>query len=176
MAVDLLNWQEPVTLDEVRQHMRRDADETWDDDLIATYIVANREFLEQYLGLSLVPKTNLKYKYRRGCNCGYPPKVYLPYGPVNEITVVDGDLKPVAYENLSPDDYYPAFKFDKSVTITYSAGDWEGNMPFAIKTALMMLTSTSYLNRESYVVGVSSDEVTKNALELAHKFSRNLYL
>lgn len=167
---------EPVDLREARLFMRRDEDETWDDDVISILIRANREFLEQQLGLSLVPKTGLKYKYSRGCNCGYPPKVYLPYGPVNSLEAVNGADIAVETKNLSPDDYYPAYQFHQDTTITYSAGDWEGNLPYAIKQALLMLVATSYQNRDSYIPGVTSNEATQNALLLAGQFSRNLYL
>jgi len=167
---------EPITVAEAKLFMRIDSDYTYDDTVIELLISANREFLEGELGLSLVPKTNLKYKFTKPC-CGQCVNTYIPYGPVNSISatyISDGG----AYElvNAGPDEYYPYYRLTNSVNITYTAGDWRGNFPAGLKLALLMLVATNYENRENFVVGETVNEVTQNALNMAWKFSRNLYL
>lgn len=48
---------EPVSLDEARLHLRIDADNTSEDDLISALIVTAREVAEQYTGRALAPQT-----------------------------------------------------------------------------------------------------------------------
>lgn len=167
---------EPISLSEAKQFIRMDADYTYEDALIGMLISANREWLEGELGLSLVPRTGLKYKFTKPC-CGQCVNTYIPYGPVNEIaaTYVTDD-QPYELANLGADDYYPYYKLNNSVNITYSAGDWGGNFPQGLRLALLMLVATNYENRENFVVGETVNDVTQNAMTMAYKWSRNLYL
>jgi len=167
---------EPITLAEAKEFMRIDADYDFDDSIINIIIAANREFLEGELGLSLVPKTGLKYKFTKPC-CGQCVNTYIPYGPVNDISATYiTDNQPYTLENAGADEYYPYYRLTNSVNILYDAGDWEGNFPAGLKMALLMLTATNYENRENFVVGQTVNEVTQNAMQLAFKYSRNLYL
>lgn len=167
---------EPITLTEAKQFMRIDEDYEYDDFTIQTIISAQREWLEGELGLSLVPRTGLKYKFTKPC-CGMNVATYIPYGPVNEIEAkYISDDTDYILTNLGADEYYPYYRLTNSVNITYSAGDWEGNFPAGLKLALLMLVSTSYENRENFVVGTTVNEVTQNAMNMAWKWSRKLYL
>lgn len=167
---------EPVSLDEAKNFMRIDADYSFDDGIILMMITANREYLEGELGLSLVPKTGLKYKYTRPC-CGQIQRVYLPYGPVTNVVYTNtDDVVQDAPTNLSPDDYYPAYRLYYSGTLTYDAGNWGSAFPAGLKLALLMRVATNYENRENFVVGQTVNEVTQNADQMAFKYSRNLYL
>ena len=167
---------EPITLAEAKKFMRIDEDYAYDDAIIEIMIQANREYLEGELGLSLVPKTNLKYKYTRPC-CGQLQRIYLPYGPVEDVVYTNTDnVVQDAPTNLSPDDNYPAYRLYYSGTLTYNAGNWGDVFPASLKLALLMLVATNYENRENFVVGQTVTPVTQNALNLASKYSRNLYL
>jgi len=167
---------EPITLIEAKEFMRIDPDYDFDDSVINLLIAANREWLEGELGLSLVPRTGLKYKYTKPC-CGQCVNTYIPYGPVNSITATYAtDAQPYTLTNAGPDEYYPYYRLTNSVNIEYAAGDWEGNFPSGLKLALLMLVATNYENRENFVVGQTVNTVTQNAMTMAFKFSRNLYL
>ncbi len=167
---------EPITLAEAKAFMRIDPDYDFDDTVINTLISANREWLEGELGLSLIPRSGLKYKFTKPC-CGQCVNTYIPYGPVNEISATYiTDNQPYTLTNAGADDYYPYYKLNNSVNITYSAGDWQGNFPAGLKLALLMLVATNYENRENFVVGQTVNTVTQNAMTMAFKYSRNLYL
>lgn len=166
---------EPITLTEAKEFMRIDPDYDFDDLTIGLIISANREWLEQDLGLSLVPRTGLKYKFTKPC-CGQCVTTYIPYGPVNTITAKDLMNEDFVLTNTGADDYYPQYRLTQSVNITYTAGDWGGNFPSGLKLALLMLVATNYENRENFVVGQTVNEVTQNATNMAFKWSRNLYL
>lgn len=168
---------EPISLAEAKDFMRIDPDYNFDDAIISIMISANREYLEQELGLSLVPKIGLKYKYTKPC-CGYRGTgIYLPYGPVNSaIATYNTDGSNYELVNEGPDEYYPYYRFSASVNVVYNAGNWEGNFPASLKLALLMMVATNYENRENFVIGETVNETVQNAKQLAYKYSRNLYL
>lgn len=99
---------EPVTLEEMKDYMRisgfqDDNDSTSvddfedDDSLIEDLIIAAREAIEEYTGLSLVPKE------MRVILTNLAGMQYLPYGPVSEVSEV-------LYENDEEDPDDPDYK------------------------------------------------------------------
>lgn len=173
---------EPVTLAEVKAHMRiTHADE---DDLLSSFIVSARVYTEQYLSRSLVSQTwDFFYDL-------FPQSCYeameIPLPPLKSVTTIkyyDGDeveqtwdntkytvdtssLPPIAYPNLG--ESYPSTRyFRKSVTIRAVTGyadsgaspvDLADNIPSSIKTAISMLVAHMNENREIAMVGISVNE------------------
>jgi len=168
---------EPITLAQAKQHMRIDADDTSQDDLIALYITANREYLERYLNLSLIEKDELVYKFNRGCTCRVK-YLYVPYGPVASFVLTDkaGDVIPdTDYTNLG-DEQFPKFCINQSATVTYDAGYSVEDCPSQVKQALLIMVADSYENRENTVIGMSVNTIPFTAKQLVYNLSRNLIL
>lgn len=162
---------EPITLEQAKLHMRIDPGDTSQDELIETFIAANRQYLEKYLNLSLIEKTGLTYKFRRGCLC-QTKYCYIPYGPVTAFTVKDKDGNDLTYQNIGEDDF-PKLCVDKDAYITYNAGYADGEVPEQIQKALLVMVADSYENRENTVVGMAVNQIPFTAKQLVYNFSRN---
>lgn len=165
---------EPITLAQAKLHMRIDPDDTSQDSLIDTYITANRQYLEKYLNLSLIPKEGLTYNFKRGCTCT-TKYCYIPYGPVTSFEVKDKSGETLTYENLGSEEF-PKLCVYKDAYITYNAGYADGEVPEQIQLALLMMVADSYENRESTVVGMAVNQIPFNAKQLVYNFSRNTLL
>lgn len=171
MPYDADNWKEPVSPDEVRFFMRRDEDETWDDDLIASLIEAQRQAMEIDLGIALVKRT-VTENYRGTPCCGYiaawqrwKPK----YGPVSglEAKLIDGT--PVTPDNYGSAEW-PVLLLSYNADITYTAG--YNTVPEPLKTALKMRVSTLYQNREN--VGGEA-RAAFDSRKLERLYDRNIF-
>jgi len=121
---------EPLTLDEVKLYHH--IDQNVEDTEITRLIKSARQYVEEYLGSSLVTQTreiNLRY---------YSEGVRLPFGPVQEIVSVT-DAAPYVVQYIAG---YP------------SAGeDLLGNIPEPIKTAMQLLIGDHFENRENAALG-----------------------
>jgi len=171
---------EPVTLDEAKHYCRIDYD--IDDELILTFITAARILLEQYTGLSFIPK-RLIVQLNNGCG-----GIELPYGPIpggpdaiDKTLVTDGlgnaidsgliVLTGLNFVNVqSP--CYPLLDF------IYSAG--YDILPEPLKTAIKAQVFYMYDNRgelqgttsEGGGRGYSPNYIVKAALTLCEKYRR----
>lgn len=156
---------EPVTLAEAKAYMRIDADYTDDDNLISLIIVSAREELEKYTGLSFMVKELNYYTEKL--------KFEIPYGPVSQILYVkdkQGNDIDYSLEGLE----FPVMQANQSgVNVLYTAGYLQ--LPKALKLAMLKQIATDYEYRENFIDG-SVSELSNDAMSLAFKYSRNLFL
>lgn len=151
---------EPVTLEEVKAHLRIDGSD--EDSYLTSLIVVARTICEAYAGLSFVTQTRV-VKLDKLCG-----DVILPYGPVQSISGFiyldgDGDEQTIASDVYTLDiqsgmtklrvtDSWPQTNGTlNNVAITYIAG-YEV-VPDVIKHAIKMQVATLYENRQDEVVG-----------------------
>jgi uncharacterized phiE125 gp8 family phage protein len=156
---------EPVSVDEAKAYMRIDADFTDDDTLIEDMIASARQELEKFTGLSFITKELNYYTEKL--------KFELPYGPVSEISYVkDANGLDVDYSQFGLD--YPTLQVGTfGVNVLYSAGFIQ--LPKALKLAILKQVATDYEYRENFIEG-SVNELSNDAINLAFKYSRNLFL
>lgn len=167
---------EPVSLADMKNHLRVESDITSDDTLISALIAAAREWCENYTRRSFVSRT---LELRMDC---FPDEILLPRGPVLSIgsvqyTAQDGTLTSLAAADYQSDLYslpgrilppfgsiWPIQKLGtmNSVLVTYDAGSVVGspsdeassqeNVPAGAKAAIKLLVGHWYENREQVVV------------------------
>lgn len=163
-AKDNGDWQEPITLQQAKDHLRVVvADE---DDYIAGLIIAARQMAEGVLNRTLVQRTrremfdamDTRYVLRR------PPVV-----SVDAVTVsgIDGPLASTDYEvrvrgEDAPPELQPVVgstwtngvaRGMQVLTVDYTAGYAQGEVPNPIIQWMLLAIGTMYENRESVVVG-----------------------
>lgn len=155
---------EPITVAEAKDHLRVSV--STQDTMIGTYVQAAREWVESFLGRSLVKQT-----IRLDLPC-FSDRMYLPRGQVRSVTTVkyvatDGTLTTLAtstyathianeggsYVDLAYNANWPTTRTQAdAVQITYIAGyaplgspeDLRGNVPQSIKIALKMIVQSMY--------------------------------
>jgi len=169
---------EPLTLDEVKEHLRLTYDD--EDNYLNEMIVEARQFCEDYIDLAILEQTiTLKMDH-------FPDRVYgsdsyriitLPRTNLISVTSVkynDNDGNEQTYTDYTVDTYQTPARIvndelswpeveDKanSVTIVYKAGYGtdRSDVPAEIKRAMKMLISHWNSNREAAIVGVSISDV-----------------
>jgi uncharacterized phiE125 gp8 family phage protein len=151
---------EPVTLEEVKTHLRIDGSD--EDSYLTSLIVVARTICEAYAGLSFLTQTRV-VKLDKLCG-----DVILPYGPVQSVSdfiYLDGDgtEQAIASDTYTLDTQSGLTKIRvtenwpdtnrtlNNVAITYVAG-YE-TVPEVIKHAIKMQVATLYENRQDEVVG-----------------------
>lgn len=162
---------EPVTLAAAKMHLRRDdrdADgnlvDQPDDDLVSSLISAARQHVEKYCNARWAEQT-------LACRCdSFADFVRLPEGPLKSVTSIayvdtDGEtqtLDDAVYEvcrsglepsiMIKPGQTWPAIRSGSFVTLTAVFG---GEVPPAIKVAILLFVGAWYENREETAIGVS---------------------
>ncbi len=163
--------KEPVTLAEAKVHLRRDdrdddgnlVDQP-DDDLVSGLISAARQHVEKYCNARWAEQTLV-------CRCdSFADFARLPDGPLKSITSIayvdtNGEaqtLDDAAYEacksGLEPsiaikEGYtWPVTRPGSLITLTAVFG---GEVPPAIKVAILLFVGAWYENREETAIGVS---------------------
>jgi len=175
---------EPVTLTEVKAHLR--VDHANDDDYINNLIIVAVDYTENITGRSLIEKTYDTYldAFPASDNC----PIYIDAPPLISITSIkyydDADVEQtwssaeyvVDTDQMYKDKVYPdrnyswpaARIFPKAVHIEYVAGyedsaaspvDLADNIPLEIKQAILLLIGHLYENRESTMVGIKIEEI-----------------
>lgn len=162
---------EPVTLEEAKVHLRcddRDSDGDLvarpDDDLISGLISAARQHAEKYCNACWAEQTIV-------CQCdSFTDFDRLPAGPLKSVTSIvyvdpagaeqtlddsvyeprKGELEPSVA--LSTGHAWPAIKPGSRITLTAVYG---GDVPPAIKVAILLFVGAWYENREETAIGVS---------------------
>lgn len=186
---------EPITLIEARQQCK--IDDTTDDGLIAGYILAAREFVENSTHLRLVTQT-LDYtvdfnwpSVRVGSYCR--TRIELPVQPVASITSVSyvdsagatqtltvtsqyvAYLKgPVAYIEPAYGVSWPSVRWQpEAITVRFVAGWANSDCPHTIMQALRMLVRHYDANREAFVAGTLTEvPLGVEALLSQNRFAR----
>jgi len=188
---------EPLTLEEVKLHLRVDASD--EDNLINIYIRAAREFTEAFLGRALVTQTW---------------KLTIDEFPIGEIKIPKPPLQSVSNvkyfdsagleQTLATSEYYvdaasePGWVVPvtnsvwptpldaiNAVSVEFVAGysptadspsNLASNVPFNIKAGMLLIIGNLYENREDNVVGVISTRLPNGAEYLLrrHKFDLSL--
>ena len=172
---------EPVTLAEAKAHLRVDVSD--DDALISAIVKAAREFCEEYLDRTLV---NTQWRMRAD---QLPPSgtedVALPRPPIAQAgtttTVVltytletgstatygtasyrvDRHATPGAVKTLYGQTWPPHLIDDNSVSVTWWGGYGAdgSSVPAAIRSAILMLTTSLYEHRSAVLAGTISKEI-----------------
>jgi uncharacterized phiE125 gp8 family phage protein len=152
---------EPVTLAEARLHLRIDADQTDEDDLIQAFISAAREEAEHLTGRA-IPEQTIELALD-----AFPEgAIELPRGAivsVESVTYVDeaGATQTVDSADYALDDsqlvawLLPAYNFDwpatreqaNAVRVRYVAG--YASCPALIKSWILLRVGTLYAHREA---------------------------
>lgn len=136
---------EPVNLDMIKSHLSITFDDS--NDLLELLAVSAREYVEEYLGISIVDSTVTSYWNTLSC-------VELPYGPVKSITsTTDGSTDisdDVVYSGIG----YKSISAEMSspVMVTYETG-FTGGVPSVLKLAILKLVTDNYEQRTSISIG-----------------------
>lgn len=155
----------PVTLEEVKTHLRLDPEETSEDAYLEILIGAAVDYVQNYTNRQLMPAT-----YKLTLN-SVPQTIPLARQPFAAITDIQAkDALGVAVALVKDTDYTLSkandvadltgiesslwFNNYKSIAITYTVGypDAE-SVPKAIKSALFLIIGHLYTNREEVIVG-----------------------
>lgn len=132
-----------------------------DDTIIEELIVSARERLEEYTGLTFVPKTiEIEFTNLAG-------NFEIPFGPINQILY----LRDSEGDSISTDDFdislngrvlkYPTYE---NMTMQYECG--YAVLPKGLKEAVMKEVAYRYINRGDENV----DGLSKEAMVLASKY------
>lgn len=186
MALKLITapLAEPLTLAEVKQHLR--VDHTEEDGLIAIYIRAAREHAERFLGRALVSQTWDLYLDAFPVN-----EIRIPLPPLRSVESIRYDDTAGEEQTVSTLEYYvdtanePGWVVPDSTTtwpttidavnavrIRFVAGyaptadspeDLASNVPWGIKAAMLLIIGNLYENRENNVVGVITNKLPHGA-------------
>ncbi len=166
-------FEEPVAIDEAKSYLRLEGfidtteslstDFQDDDLLISELIVSARERLEQYTGVSFIPKT-WKMEFDN-----YAGMFYIPNGPVISVTSLEDSSG-----NLI-DDYVltannSAIKSPKwgEMVMVYEGG--YVNLPRALKEAILKEVAYRYINRGD----INVDAISNEAMALAAPFKQSI--
>lgn len=171
MAIRIIQdaGNEPIDLDKVKEHLRVEKEDTYEDGLIESYILSARETLENFTRRSLATKT-----YMLTLDRFSGPEIRLPNPPVQSIESFNTVGKNGDATEVNPDSYIldnhsiPARVVLKhghnwpsnlqqinAVQITYTAGYSKSDIPKPLGQALLMLASHMYEERQPIIVGTS---------------------
>lgn len=152
---------EPVELDMLKKHLQIDFPDH--DELIELILVAAREEVEQYTGLSLV-ESNITVRWE---TLTYGA---LPFGPVKSITSDISNYKRTGldYPIITADSYSP-------VEISYVAG--MDPVPINLQLAIYKLATDHFTQRTGFQMTGNAGSVLPNDWRsVATKFSRRSWL
>lgn len=154
---------EPITTAEAKAHLR--VTDTSEDDLIDSYVVAAREWVEDYTGFILVQREvtdafaawgdYLTLRYQP-ITVGDPtPELTVNYTDIEGATAEYGSR--VIYDQRYPwtihppyGDEFPTLGDNGTVTVTYTAGySGPGDVPEKFKQAIRILIGGMHVNRGS---------------------------
>ena len=145
------NAIEPISLTEVKSHLRLDTDD--EDDLLNSLIAAATNLVEEYLGKTLIKKT---WRIEEsGDNANGLQEIVLPQGPLLKVLMVQRAMPNDIYTNIRfvVKNHFSrpiiVFKSDLPVSVTYEAGYgyYPKDVPAPIRQALFTLVAHFYENR-----------------------------
>ncbi len=160
------NAELPVTLDDVKKHLRMD-DLSHDDDSIMAYIMSASRNVEKQYGIALLTQTVKEYWSAFPCLTTEP--LLLRIQPVQSITSIEyldengltqtwdeeewafGGYNGATFIVPTPDHTWPAtWSVPNAITITYEAGwgDLPTNVPNDITQALKFMVADYFERRE----------------------------
>ncbi len=142
---------EPITLTEVKAHLRLDTDV--EDDLLRGLIAASTNMVEEYLGKTLIKKT---WRLVVNSLSDEQQQIELPRCPLIEVLSVNrlhpnGTSYPIRRYSIDPYNLRPILLCysTQSVEVIYEAGFGlvPKHVPAAIRQALIMMVVHFYENR-----------------------------
>jgi uncharacterized phiE125 gp8 family phage protein len=176
---------EPIDLALARQQCRVDLND--DDDLISSYIVAARQFVEEYTGRQLITATwdlildgfsccidlpkpplqsvvSVKYVDTAGVTQTVPTSGYKVIGAVGSAV---NPAAPLARIEQAYATYWPIARYESgNVTVRFTAGYGDATkVPLPIVQAQLLLIAHWYRNRESVVVSPASVSTLPQAVD-----------
>lgn len=153
---------EPISLEEAKLQCRIVNDDS-ENALLTKYIAAAREWVENYTGRALVQRSFTEY---RDCFGDYIEISVRPLVSVESVDYVDTDGAEQAYADFvgvldrSPARIYPehggswpSIAGYGGVTVTYTAGYAEGEVPLALQQAMLVMVGHFYKHREAVAAG-----------------------
>jgi uncharacterized phiE125 gp8 family phage protein len=180
---------EPVTVDEVKEHLNINLENNRHDALITAYIIAARQYCEKRLARVLV-RTSFSYSFAR-----FPSdKIVIPKAAlisVESITYFDISTSPnvqtvatSVYDvdtGVCPGEVYlkygqnwPTSRGHRNdITINFTAGyadtvssprDYDEQVPYPVKQAMLLFIGGYFLNREDRTDIQTYDNPTADAL------------
>jgi uncharacterized phiE125 gp8 family phage protein len=173
--IKTISTQEPVNLDEAKNHLRIDHDE--DNDYIRDLVRTARERAEQFCNRSFIQKKLALYLFE------WAESVPLKPEPVASIVSVEykntSDVWTV-YSNYSaekdnhvqlltkPANMIEEKGYNAIIRITFNVGyvdtvDRLLRVPQSVKQAILMMVRTMYDNREDVIRGMTINRVPENS-------------
>lgn len=162
---------EPLTVQEVKDYLRLEGfiDNTeslatdFDDDntLISELITSARLRLEEYTGLSFIPKT-IEIEFTNGSG-----NFAIPFGPVNEINSLEdseGNTITASEYELSINKRVLKYPTWSEMVLNYEAG--YVTLPKALKEAMLKEVAYRYINRGD----INVDGMSREAMVLASNY------
>lgn len=152
----------PVTVEEAQAFCRVQNTDTQQDILFSLWVTAARDKIEQYCGLSLIPRNIVAIlEAPQGM-------MELPYGPVTS-TPTFVDQQGVAQEITLIGLDYPTIQLPINYTkATYTAGFGDGECPALLKQAILMQVCYYWENRgDQFVQGYAP-----GVIAICQKFKR----
>ena len=160
---------EPVSLDELKAHLRINADQNDEDALLQHYLTTARKYAENYTWRAFITQT-----WRVSFDC-FPCKIEAPRPPLQEVTslqyvdtagdtqTLDEDLYQVDADS-QPGRIIPAYGQSwpsirsgtlNAATVTFEAGygDSPDDVPEEIRQSILFLAAHLYEQREAVVIG-----------------------
>jgi len=173
---------EPVSLADAKLHLR--VDDTTEDTLITSIIVAARQFTEKYLNRSLITQTWNLYLD------ALPSEIQVMYGDIQSFTSVkyydsdnaeqtlsdalyDEDLisNPARITRTTDQTYPEVFVRTNAINIEYIAGYGDAvNVPDSIKSAMLLIIGHLYENRQNVIIGHAAVVLPKGAEYLLDQY------
>jgi hypothetical protein len=147
--------EEPVTLQEAKDFCRISVDE--DDTLITELITAARMMCEGYSNIGFIYR-GITATVNNG-NGG----IYLPYGPINEVTEIDGEDPQTG--DVKGSTWVQLMVLGERIEVMYTAGYTV--LPKALKTALLNAIYYLYENRAE-----ATDGIGEIAMKLLSPYKR----
>jgi uncharacterized phiE125 gp8 family phage protein len=180
-ALDPLDGEAVLSLDEAKAQVRVDSDFTDDDLLIAALRDAAVDWVEQHVGVALAPR---RFRWSAA---GFAREIDLPVRPVVSVQAVgylDANGTTVALTGadwrLADDTLLAAagkswpstIGSAGGATVDFTAGYASGSVPPALISAVKMLLGDLYALRESTLVGTINSEVPFGTVALCRPFRR----
>ncbi len=174
---------EPVSLAEMKLHLRVDHDE--EDSLIAALITAAREQAEAFTNRALIEQTVVM---KMDC---FPDVIQLPKPPMISLTGIaylDGagisqtlssslyrvgsGHEPVRITKAYGQTWPETYDVEDAVTVTYKSGygDAEIDVPASIRAAIKLMVEALYENRGDLTQGVTVSEIPMTSRALMTPF------
>lgn len=167
----------PVSLADVKLHLRLPATYTDEDTTLSLYISAAVRMAEENTGIQLMPAVWCMVFDR------FPDVIYLRRPPVVSVThikyynqsnvlttldpayfIVDTDSQPGRVD-YAPGKSWPSTKNRiGAVRVTYASGFADATkVPANIRAAIMLIVGDLYANRENIVIGRTTNQIPRTA-------------